>query len=137
MNLHKFKDFDAFYDRLLPEEKNICAQLRRLVVDNFPQLREKFGYGVPYYHRHTRVCFFYPASFPYSGQPNGVALGFARGCELSDPGGLLELGDRKQVAYVRLLRARDIPEEAVLELLHEAVWLDELAHKHKTARLKK
>lgn len=135
MQLNKFKDFDSFFEALLPAEKAICARLRQLILDNFPELREKFGYGVPYYHRHSRVCFFYPASFPYSGHPEGVALGFVRGHLLSNEQGLLDLGERKEVAYVLFRREQDLVENAVLELLHEAMLVDEAVFEEK--RLKK
>ncbi len=134
MKVNKFRDFDTFYDSLLPVEKGICLQLRQLIQENFPQLREKFGYGVPYYHRYSRVCFMYPASFPYSGQQTGVALGFTRGHLLSNVQGLLDLGGRKEVAYVPLLLQKDIPVEALLEILHEAVLLDEDLYREKKHR---
>ncbi len=124
MNLHKFKDFDTFFETLLPAEKGICEQLRCLILDNFPNLREKFGYGVPYYHQHSRICFIYPASFPYSGRKQGVALGFTRGHLLSNEQGLLEMGARKEVGYVHLLTQKDIREDTLLEMLHEAVLVD-------------
>ena len=131
MNLHKFKDFETFFDNLLPAEKTVCLQLRGLILDNFPQLREQFGYGVPYYHQHSRICFMYPGSFPYSGHAEGVAFGFARGHLLSNEQGLLELGARKEVAYVYLPTAKKIHEEALLEILHEAVLLDTDIYRNK------
>lgn len=131
MKLHRFKDFDVFYDALLPAEKKICLQLRTLITEHFPQLREKFGYGVPYYHQHSRICFMYPASFPYSGQPEGVAFGFTRGHLLSNEQGLLELGNRKEVAYIILKAVKDIDEEPLLEILHEAVLVDEALYLEK------
>lgn len=131
MNLYKFKDFDSFFDALLDTEKKICGQVRELIQANFPHLREKFGYGVPYYHQHSRVCFMYPASFPYSGQASGVALGFTRGHMLSNEQGLLDLGGRKEVAYVHLQSPGDIKEELLLEILHEAVLLDTDLHRNR------
>jgi hypothetical protein len=131
MNLHKFKDFDTFYDMLLPVEQSICLRMREMIRGNFPHLREKFGYGVPYYHQHSRICFLYPASFSYSGQARGVALGLVRGHLLSNEQGLLDMGARKEVGYVHLLSAKDIREEPLLELLHEAVLLDEELRKGK------
>lgn len=125
MKLAKHKDFDSFCDDLLPAEKSICLRLRDLLQTHFPELKEKFGYSVPYYWRHSRVCFIYPASFPYSGMAEGVAFGFARGCLLSNEQELLDLGERKEVAYVRILSEKDIREEPLLEMLHEAILLDE------------
>ncbi len=125
MKLAKHKDFDSFYEDLLPSEKSICLRLRELLLAHFPELKEKFGYGVPYYWRHSRICFMYPASFPYSGLKEGVAFGFARGHLLSNEQGLLDLGERKEVAYIRFSSEKDIQEEPLLEILHEAMLLDE------------
>lgn len=124
MKLAKHKDFDSFSEDLLPGEKSICIRLRDLLLGHFPELQEKFAYGVPYYWGFARICFLYPASFPYSGMAEGVAFGFARGHLLSNEQGLLDLGGRKEVAYVRLLSEKDIREEPLLEILHEAVLID-------------
>ncbi|HRI58713.1 MAG TPA: DUF1801 domain-containing protein [Saprospiraceae bacterium] len=131
MKLAKHKDFDSFYEDLLPAEKSICLRLRDLLMTNFPELTEKFGYGVPYYWRYSRICFIYPASFPYSGMEVGVAFGFTRGHLLSNQQALLDLGDRKEVGYVRLIAEKDIQEEILLEVLHEAVLLDEALQQQK------
>lgn len=132
MNLAKHKAFDSFFDALLPVEKSICLRLRELLLTNFPEMKEKFAYGVPYYWLFSRICFMYPASFPYSGIESGMAFGFARGHLLSNEQGLLDLGARKEVAYIRILSEKDIQEEPLLEILHEAVLLDrELAGRKK------
>ena len=130
MKLAKHKDFDSFFEDLLPSEKSICLRLRELLLTHFPELNEKFGYGVPYYWLRSRVCFMYPASFPYSGIKEGVSLGFAHGHLLSNEQGLLDLGERKEVAYIRFLSEKEIREDVLLEILHEAVLLDaEMARK--------
>lgn len=132
MKLAKHKDFDSFSEDLLPTEKSICLRLRHLLMTHFPELKEKFGYGVPYYWLYSRICFIYPASFPYSGMDTGVSFGFARGHLLSNEQGLLHLGDRKEVGYIRLHSEKDIREELLLEILHEAVVLDEEMKRQKT-----
>lgn len=132
MNLAKHKDFDSYYEALLPEEKSVCGRLREMLLVNFPELKEKFGYGVPYYWRFSRICFLYPASFPYSGMDTGVAFGFTRGHLLSNEQNMLDLGVRKEVAYVRILSEKDIREEPLLEILQEAILLDtEMAGKNR------
>lgn len=124
MKFARYKDFDSFFEDLLPSEQLICARLRELIVTYFPELKEKFAYGVPFYHRHRRVCFIYPASLPYSGISSGVSFGFNRGHLLSNAQGLLDMGDRKEVAYIRLEHPKDIHETAILEILQEAILLD-------------
>lgn len=140
MRLAKHKDFDSFCEDLLPGEKSICLRLRDLLLTNFPDLKEKFGYGVPYYWRCSRICFIYPASFPYSGIDSGVSFGFTRGHLLSNEQGMLELGERKEVAYIRLQSEKDILEESLLEVMHEAILLDaelaELKNKRQKTRKK-
>ncbi len=132
MNLAKHKDFDSYYEALLPAEKTICGRLREMLMTNFPELKEKFGYGVPYYRRFGRICFLYPASFPYSGIGSGVAFGFTKGYLLSNEQGLLDMGTRKEVAYISILSEKDIREELLLEIMHEAILLDaELAGKNR------
>ncbi len=124
MKLAKHKDFDTFLEAILPAEQAICNHLRTLILENFPELKEKFSYGVPYYFGNTRICFMYPASFPYCGFAEGVNLGFARGHLMSNEHGLLDMGSRKEVGYVLLRREAEVPAAVLLEMLHEAVLLD-------------
>lgn len=126
VKLAKHKDFDSFLDALTPEERNICLRLREMILGNFPQLKETWGYGAPYYTGKRRICFLYPSSLPYSGLEKGVNFGFAQGSRLSNIQGLLDLGDRKEVAYIPVLSEKDIQESPFLEILHEAVLLDAL-----------
>ena len=134
MHLYRFNDFDSFQEALLPAEKGICIRLRQLILENFPEVREKFGYGVPYYHRFGRICFMYPASFPYSGHDQGVALGFARGHLLSNEQGLLDMGARKEVGYVLLRQLSELRETPLLEMLHEALLVDADEQRRKTKK---
>lgn len=131
MKLASHRHFDSFLADLVPAEYDICLRLRQLILENFPELREKFAYGAPFYHRNSRVCFLYPASLPYSGIDSGVSFGFNRGHLLSNDHGLLDMGGRKEVAYIRVLREADIQERVFLEILHEAVLLDEGFAKNK------
>lgn len=124
MKLAKHKDFDSFFEAILPTEQAICLRVRALILENFPELKEKFSYGVPYYFGNTRICFMYPASLPYSGFAEGLRLGFTRGHLMSNEQGLLDMGDRKEVGYVLLSRESDIREGFLVEMLHEAVLLD-------------
>ena len=120
----KYKDFDSFLDALSPSEQRICLRIRELILQNFPTLKETWAYGAPFYKGRSRVCFLYPASLPYSGVKAGVNFGFNRGSLLSNEQGLLHMGDRKEVAYIAILTEKDIQEDLFLEILHEAVILD-------------
>ncbi|MCB0523856.1 MAG: DUF1801 domain-containing protein [Saprospiraceae bacterium] len=124
MKFARFSEFDSFIEAITPSEQIICVRLRSLILDNFPDLKEKFAYGAPFYHRNARVCFLYPASLPYSGISTGVSFGFNKGYLLSNEQGLLDMGTRKEVAYIALQHEKDINEAAFLEILHEAVLID-------------
>lgn len=124
MKFAKYKDFDSFLEALPLSEQAICTRLRNLLLGHFPELQEKFSYGAPFYHRNNRVCFIYPASLPYSGIDTGVSFGFNKGHLLSNEHGLLDLSTRKEVAYISILRERDIQEDLLLEILHEAILVD-------------
>ena len=120
----KHKNFEDFLDVLTPDERSICMRLRALILENFPELKETWAYGAPFYKGRSRICFIYPSSLPYSGVKEGVNFGFNRGNLLSNEQGLLNLGGRKEVAYIAVLKEKDVQEALFLEILHEAVILD-------------
>lgn len=90
----------------------------------FPRFKGEVCLRRSFYHRNARVCFLYPASLPYSGISTGVSFGFNKGYLLSNEQGLLDMGTRKEVAYIALQHEKDINEAAFLEILHEAVLID-------------
>lgn len=122
----KHKNFDSFLDALTTEEQAICLRIRDLILQNFPELKETWAYGAPYFSGRARICFLYPASLPYSGVKTGVNFGFTKAYLLSNVQGLLVMGDRKEVGYIPVLAEKDVNEILFLEILHEAVLLDEL-----------
>ena len=126
MKFAKHKNFDSFLDALSLEERAICLRIRDLIMQNFPELKETWSYGAPYFSGRTRICFLYPASLPYSGVKTGVNFGFVKGYLLSNVQGLIDMGDRKEVGYIPVLTEKDVNEALFLEILHEAVLLDGL-----------
>lgn len=126
MKLARHKNFDTFLEDLTSEEHNICLYLKDLIQGNFPELRVSWAYGVPYFIGKKRICFLYPASFPYSGILQGVNLGFTQGYQLSNTQDLLEMGNRKEVGYIKIQHPGAISNDVLLEFLHEAVLLDQM-----------
>lgn len=120
------KDFDSFLEALPPVEQIICLRLRMLILEHCPGLKETWAYGAPFYKGRRRICFLYPASLPYSGLKEGVNFGFNRANLLSNLHGLLDPGERKEVAYIRINTPKDIQENLLLEILQEAVLVDQL-----------
>jgi hypothetical protein len=79
-------------------ERKLTIYLREIVLTCLPNAREKLSYQVPFYYRHSRICYIWPSSIPWGGvQPNAVFLGFCYGHLLHDPFHYLERGNRKQV----------------------------------------
>jgi len=82
-------------------------------------LEAKIRYRIPFYYRHSWICYLNPV-------PNeGVELAFTRGNELSNAQGLLSSAGRKQVYGIVLHDPATVSEAALLEVLNEAILLDE------------
>lgn len=114
----------------LPEqEKLITKRLRSLILDSAPRLQEKLSYGVPYFYHNRRVCFLWPASCIPCGMARldtlKVTLGFCYGNMLSNEQGLLVADKRKQVYVVPVHSLGGINERAIVEIVQEAVLLDD------------
>ena len=110
-------------------------QLREIVFACIPDAKEKLAYNVPYYYRHSRICFIWPGAVPWGGTREGVLLGFCRGQLLSDSV-YLEKGDRKNVYARTFYATKEIKREELSRLLYEAVWIDEEGMKKKRAKRK-
>jgi len=118
------KTYSDFFAPLADVEKDIVSYLRTLVLQTFPDFREKISYGVPYYFNRSRVCFIWPASV-CPGPPSGVVLGFCRGYLLSNEHGLLRMDGRKQVALIPFHAVREIDNAVVAGIIEEAIFVDE------------
>jgi hypothetical protein len=86
---------------------------------SFPEVTSKISYQIPFYYRKSWICYLNPV------KGGGVELGFTRGQELSNEQGILEAKGRKQVAGIIFYSLKDIPERALLEVINEAIILDE------------
>jgi len=97
-----------------------------------PEVTSKIRYKVPFYYRKSWICYLNPTK-----KPIGIELVFLRGNELSNEQGLLDAKGRKQVAGVHFEKVADIPIETLLEVIQEAIWLDEtIPYTSKRARKK-
>jgi hypothetical protein len=65
----------------------------------------------------------------------GVFIGFCRGNLLSNEQGIIEMGNRKRFGLIRYRDVKDINEETIFEILHEAILVDE--ELSKKSKLKK
>lgn len=121
----KFKSLGEFLDFLPPNEFAIVEHLRSIIFEELPDCKEKLAYNVPFYYRHSRICFIWPASVPWGGVDDGVALGFCKGNLLSDEIGYLEKQDRKEVRTKTFTSEKQIEWDLLRSYLLEAKKIDE------------
>jgi len=122
---------DDFFHDLPKEEKAIALRLREIILQAAPDFKEEFSYGVPYYFRHRRVTCIWPASSA-GGPSKGVFIGFCRGNEMSNEQGIIEMGNRKRFGLIRYYDVKEINEDVLMELLQEAIMVDEEVWRRKT-----
>jgi hypothetical protein len=79
-----FKSLDQFLDYLPEEELEIVAFLRKLVLECMPDCKERLAYNVPFYYRHSKICYIWPASIPWAKVRTGVGIGFCKGTSFLD-----------------------------------------------------
>lgn len=111
------------YIRERPEpQRGLLLRLRQMMFAASPRMREKIRYKVPFYDCPRWFCYTNPL------KSGGVEVGFLRGNELSNEQGLLEARDRRTIRGVTLMNFDDLArkEEALLEIIQEALLLEEL-----------
>lgn len=99
-------------------QKALLQYFHRLMMDQ-PGVVSKIRYQIPFYYRKSWICYLNPV------KKGGIELAFLRGNELSNEQGLLDFRGRKQVAGIVFNQLAGIPEEAVMEMIQEALLLDE------------
>ncbi|MDR8391690.1 DUF1801 domain-containing protein [Aliifodinibius sp. S!AR15-10] len=121
----KFRSVAEMLDFIPGRERKIVEYLRALVFECIPECEEKLAYNVPFYYRHSRICYIWPASVPWGGIKEGVAIGFCRGHMLRDDMQYLEQGDRKEVCTKTFTAIRQIEPDVLKVYLFEAKDVDE------------
>ena len=83
-------------------------------------LMDKIRYKIPFYYAKSWICYLNPI------KNDAIELVFIRGNELSNVQGLLDSKGRKQVAGITFQTIEERPENAIREIIHEAILLDEM-----------
>lgn len=121
-----FASIEDFLESLPDHEREIVERLRELILNCLPDGTEKLAYNVPYYSRHSRICFIWPASVPWGKVPaNSVVLGFCNGSYLQDEINYLEKAGRQQVYTKTFTKLQDIEADLVRAYLFDAAQIDE------------
>jgi hypothetical protein len=126
----KFNSVDDLLEYLPENEREIVDILRQLIIDSIPNCVEKLAYNVPYYYRHSRICFIWPSSVPWGNvKLNGVQLGFCNGNLLNDNIEWLDKGNRKQVYTKTFQNINEIDLDLIKYYIFEAVEIDKKSKK--------
>jgi len=103
-------------------QRGLLLRLRQLLSAASPRIKEKIRYNVPFYDCTRWFCYTNPL------KTGGVEVCFLRGDELSNEQGLLEARNRRNVSGVTIRDLADLAqkEDALLEIIQEAILLEEL-----------
>ena len=59
-----FKTVEDFLAYLPEDELKIVELLRKIILSCLPDVVEKLSYNVPFYKRHSTICFIWPRQSP-------------------------------------------------------------------------
>ena len=103
--------------RVLPQYREIVAELRKLMRECVPDATELISYGVPVYRRKRSLAVISPTK-------QGITFAFSRGAEFEDRYGMLE-GVGKRSKNVRMKSLDDVNKAALRDYIKQAIALDE------------
>lgn len=129
------RDIEDFIADLPIDERRILQRLRAILFEVEPRFKEKLSYGVPYYFRTRRVCFLWPISAPLAPKVTNdakVIMGFCYADRLSNAQQILFRGNRKQVYTISFSHFSEIDEQALKEIVLEALLVDATFKKKKS-----
>jgi hypothetical protein len=111
----------------LPEDElKITELLRKIIFSCIPDIEEKISYNVPFYKRHSNICYIWPSSVQWGNVKNtGVQFGFNKGYLLTDEINYLEKGTRKQVYWKTFHSIKEIDIDLLKAYIFEAALIDE------------
>jgi hypothetical protein len=106
-------DVEAWFDGASETVRVRLAELRDLILEAVPEVREEIKWGRPCYSVGGVLFCYLQASRAHA------TLGFQQGAALADPGGLLE-GAGKEMRHVKVVPGRATQTQEILALLREA-----------------
>ncbi|MEZ4661870.1 MAG: DUF1801 domain-containing protein [Caldilineaceae bacterium] len=112
------QEVTAMIEGLNSPQKEICAQLRRLIDREFPALEEKWRWSRPVYATADgNICYMVA-------NKNDVNFGFDHGAKLDDPKGLLK-GTGANMRHTKIRKLEELDLDYCQVLLAQAI---EIAH---------
>ncbi len=127
-----FGGIEEFLVFLPEDELKIVELLRKIIFHCIPDIEEKISYNVPFYKRHSNICYIWPSSVQWGNvKLSGVQFGFNKGYLMQDEINWLEKGNRKQVYYKTFHSVKEIDIELLKAYIFEAAYTDEKISKKK------
>lgn len=121
-----FNNVEEFLDYLPEAELKMVEHLRALIYQAIPDISEKIAYNVPFFKRHSNICFIWPPSIPWGKKTYPfVRLGFTKGYLIEDDIGFLDKGGRKQVYCKDFNSLEEMDETLILTYLTKAMLIDQ------------
>lgn len=115
----QFEDFILKYEG---QQRALLNYFHNLLTKEVGLL-DKIRYKIPFYDHKSWICYLNPK------KDGGVELAFVKGNQLSNEQGLLQAHHRKQIRGITFYKVVEIPEREILEIIQEALILDESAKK--------
>jgi hypothetical protein len=120
--MQKYISIDDFIENQEIKFQILIKRIQHLIMVSHPKMKEKFSFNTAMYECNDLLCYIGKIQ-----KHKGIEIGFVKGFLLSNSQGLLDLKGRR---YTTGITFRDIEdfnekEEAFLEILHEAIILNE------------
>lgn len=112
------EEVEMFIDDLEGETKKVASRLHHLIL-SYPKTRAQIRFKIPFYFQKSWLCYLNPI------KTGGIELAFTRANELSNEQNILDFKNRKQVASISYKTLKAIDDQALNEVLNEALILDE------------
>jgi uncharacterized protein YdhG (YjbR/CyaY superfamily) len=121
-----FGSIEEFLEFLPQDELKIVELLRKIIFYCIPDIEEKISYNVPFYKRHSNICYIWPGSVQWGNvKHSGVQFGFNKGYLMQDEINWLDKGNRKQV-YLKIFHSvKEIDVDLLKAYIYEAALVDE------------
>ena len=121
-----FGSMEELFAFLPEDELKIVQLLRKIIFSCIPDVEEKISYNVPFYKRHSNICYIWPSSVQWGNvKHSGVQFGFNKGYLMQDEINYLEKGKRKQVYWKTFHSVKEIDIELLKAYIFEAAFVDE------------
>jgi hypothetical protein len=121
--IEEFVSDQLFYKKL------IYRRIHNIILDAAPSIEMRLRFGIPFYDFLGWMCY-----MKSDRKGNGVYIAFIRGFELSNEQGLLEANGRTQIKSITYFDVKEIKEEPLREIIHEALLLNEEHYKSKKTK---